>query len=273
MRIPPLTVVLALFAFTLARPASAGQQEDLNAFFNSGYSYCDASVLAAYWKVDITQAKARIGAAKSHGSPARLAKQLKAARKATKGGKRNACEFYDTDYSYEDAEALAELWGVDITQAKTRIARQTTLGHTTALDNKLKLLGHPRGGEGDEHDMSGETEALNAFWSSGLAYCDAELVGAIWGTDPFQVKISLGLKVLGGDTALLNDELARARAAASSEGRTCEFYNTPFSYDDAAALAALWSVDLSDAKARIAQKYTAGGRDVVDSQLKAARGR
>ena len=273
MRIPPLTVVLALFAFAAARPAAAGQQEDLNAFFNSGYSYCDAKVLAAYWKVDITAAKARIGGAESHGSPARLAKQLKAARKATKGGKRHACEFYETSYTYEDASALAGAWGVDIEQAKTRIARQTTLGHTAKLDNKLKLLGRTPGMEGGEGGGGEEGAALNAFWKSGLVYCDAELVGAIWGTDPYPVKVSLGLKILGGDTELLNGELARAREAAQTEGRICEFSNTPYSPDDAFALAAFWGVDEREAKARIAQKYTAGGRGWVDPQIKAARGR
>lgn len=269
MRIPPVTVVLALFAFTLAHPGFAGEQEDFMAWSQSGYSYCDARVLATYWKVDVDQAKARVGRQIKAGAGRKIQAQLDAAHKKLKGKKRVECDFWETTYSYEDAEALAGAWGVDVMDAKTRIARQASLGRTKALDQKLISLGRT---PGQDEPADQEGQALEAFWNSGLAYCDAELVGKMWGTDPYNVKVSLGLKILGGDKALLNDELTRARETAASSGALCDFWSTPYSPDDAAALAGFWGVDLTTAKSRIAKTYTLGGAPAVTPQLKAARG-
>ncbi len=270
MRIPPVTVVLALFAFTLAHPAHAGQEDDLNAFFGSGYSYCDAKVLSAYWKVDITEAKARIGAETSRGAPRKVELQLEQARKKLKGRKRVTCDYWETKYAYEDAEALAAAWGTDITEAKARIGKEVTLGRGKALDDKLKALGRVPGAVSEGEDE--ETHALEKFWNSGLGYCDAELLAALWGADVYQVKVSMGLKLLGGNHDLLASELTRARDAARTRGQQCEFWSTPYSAEDASALATFWGVSLEATKARVAAAYTAGGRASVDPQLKAARG-
>lgn len=271
MRIPPLTVVLALFAFALAHPAAAGKDEDAGAFFNSSYSYCDARVLAAYWKVEVYEAKARIGAELSGGSSARKVDlTLAQARKKLKGKNRVMCDFWETRYVYDDAAALAGAWGTSIEDAKVRIGREVSLGRSVALDNKLLALGRTPGQQPEE---SAESVALNAFWNSGLGYCDAELLAALWGADVYQVKVDMGGLVQRGETALLDTKLSRAREAAQRDGRRCEFWGTPYTPDDAQALATFWHTGLDDAKARIADKYTAGGRATIDPLLQRARGK
>ncbi len=266
MRIPPLTVVLAFFAFTLAHPTYAGTEEDLNAYFGSGTSYCDARTLAAYWKVDLTEAKARIGAEFSRGSARKVELQLQQARKKLKGKKRVVCEFWETNYSYEDAEALAGAWGVDVEQAKARVGREVSLGRSGALDDKLRGLGRTPG------QVDPQVSALDAFWSSGLGYCDAELVATLWGVDVYEVKKTLGNKLLNGWHDLLRSELDRARANAATTGQRCDFWSTPYTAEDAAVLAQFWGIELEQAKARVAAAYTSGGGKAVTPQLEAARG-
>lgn len=272
MRIPPLTTALALFAFTLAHPAAAGGEQDMNAFFNSAYSYCDARTLAAVWGVEISEAKARIGAQLSGGpSSPRVDAELQRARKKARGGKRVACEYWETKYTFEDAEVLAGAWGLSLEEAKARIGREVSLGRGAALDKKLRSLGRAPGQPVEPPPVS-EQAALDAFWNSGLGYCDAELLGALWGADVFMVKVSMGMKILGGDQALLDSELVRAREAARTGGPRCEFWGTPYTPEDASALASFWGVGVDEAKGRMAAEYTAGGRAAVDSQLAAARG-
>lgn len=265
MRIPSVTTVLALLAFCLANPSFASSA-DYDAYFQSGYGYCDTKVLADYWKTDITEAKTRIGQHNRAGTMGQLQKSLDKARKKLKSKKRVVCEFWETDYRYEDAEALAMAWGVDVAQAKLRIGRAVTIGQGARIDQELKALGRAPG------QVPPEEEALDAFWSSQHAYCDAELLAALWGADVYQVKISMGLKIQGGDHELLHSELDRAREAARASGTTCDFWTTPYTPDDAAALASFWGVDLLEAKSRIGAEYTASARRVLDPALQAARG-
>lgn len=267
MRIPPVTVVLALLAFLADHPSLAGADDDFSAYANSAYSYCDAKVLSAYWKIDVEDAKARIGAQVRKGASRAVDANLKQARKKLKGRARVVCDFWETRYNYDDAEALAGAWGVDVAQAKTRIGHEVTLGHQAALDSKLASLGRTPG-------QPDPTEAaLNAFWNSGLGYCDAELVASLWGVDVYEAKKTLGNKIVQGWTDLLGSELTRARENARTTGQQCEFWATPYTPEDAAALAALWGVDLDAAKARMAATYTSGGPKALAGALNAARAR
>lgn len=266
MRIPPVTIVLALLAFLADHPSLASADDDWAAFANSTYSYCDAKVLAAYWKVEVDQAKARIGAQVRQGTPRTVDLSLQKARKKLKGRARVTCDYWETRYSYEDAGALASAWGVDVSEAKARIGREVTLGRQARLDDKLRSLGRTPG-------QADPTEAaLNAFWSSGLAYCDAELVATLWGVDVYETKKTLGNKIVQGWTDLLDSELARARDNARTTGQQCEFWATPYTPDDAAALAGFWGIELEAAKARMAATYTAGGAKALAGPLSTARG-
>ena len=76
------------------------------------YTYCDAKLLAAYWGVNIDQAK-ETGGSKIRDKNEKLLKSvLKDARK------QSSCEFGDTGVSYEDAEVLATFWGTNVGQSK-----------------------------------------------------------------------------------------------------------------------------------------------------------
>ena len=52
-----------------------------------------------------------------------------------------------------------------------------------------------------------ESDYVRAFGNSAYTYCDAKLVGALWGMDPYDGKIQIGMKILGGYAENLVDVL------------------------------------------------------------------
>jgi hypothetical protein len=127
-----------------------------NVFYNSDYTYDDAVELADFWGIDISDTKARIGSKIISGGSAiaileedlaqarsQQPDQLPESDPATAGediadnseesiAKRNA--FYDSDYTYEDASALADYWGVSVSESKTRMGGKILAGEGGIID-------------------------------------------------------------------------------------------------------------------------------------------
>jgi hypothetical protein len=108
-----------------------------------------------------------------------------------------------------------------------------------------------------------EDDAMRAFFSSGYTYCDAKLVGALWGMDPGQGKAEIGYKVIGGFPANLRRVFGESRA----NGNSCEWGDTGLSYSDAERLAAVWGLSTWDAKLKAADHYTHGRDYIVGNAL------
>lgn len=103
--------------------AHAFASQDAAAKFLTQYNYCDAKILAGAWSTSEYEAKTRGGMKINANATPVLEEALVDGRK--KGKK---CDFVDTGFSYEDAEALSKLWGGSVEEAKTALASKLTEG-------------------------------------------------------------------------------------------------------------------------------------------------
>jgi hypothetical protein len=128
-----LFVCTSLTLATLVTPLPAqASEEDVTAFFSKGYTYCDAKLLANFWGIDVFQAKETGGAKIRLKNEKTLKSVLKKARK------QSACNFEDTQVSFEDAEKLAGFWGIDVVQSKDKIAALYTAGKSKDVAKALE---------------------------------------------------------------------------------------------------------------------------------------
>jgi nucleoid-associated protein YgaU len=95
----------------MTEPVVSKEQIELAAFGKSGYTYDDAVRLAWFWQQDIVEAKARIGRKVKWQNRKILDQMLYEAN-----GQYNW--ILKSPYTMADAEALAELWGCTVEQAK-----------------------------------------------------------------------------------------------------------------------------------------------------------
>ncbi|MBI1340965.1 TIR domain-containing protein [bacterium] len=116
-------------------PAAPAQQpvivpgDEYGTFFASGYAYCDAKLIGAYWNMDIGETKALVGRKIMSGLAANIPGILRFARQSG-----TQCDFVDAGYAYEDAERLAQLWGLaSVWDAKVKIGALATAGQRARL--------------------------------------------------------------------------------------------------------------------------------------------
>lgn len=110
---------------------SSGDEAAVNAFYDSGFTYCDAKLVGAAWGTDTWQGKVAIGNKVLNNMRTEVEPILVQGRQVT------ACEFADTDVSYEDVEKLAGLWKVDVAQAKDKVADYYTTGQSAVVRDAL----------------------------------------------------------------------------------------------------------------------------------------
>lgn len=78
-----------------------------------------------------------------------------------------------------------------------------------------------------------EDQALEAFFNSGYAWCDAKVLSQYWNTDPGSAKVWAGEKILRGDVAVLDEVLG-----ISYTKFRCQ---VAFDFDDMQDVASLWT--------------------------------
>lgn len=107
----------------------------MRAFFDSNLHYCDARLLAAAWGISVTEAKVSLGSKVYYnGDDASYFSELMApARASAMQQGQPTCEWVETNYSYNDAEALGCFWGVSPEDAKLRIAQKVTAGEDSKV--------------------------------------------------------------------------------------------------------------------------------------------
>jgi len=111
---------------------------DWDRYANSGYEYCDAVILGAYWRQSVGDAKATIGRKLGWGNADIVANDIDSARSQ---GKR--CQFHETGLAFEDAEAVAGLWGISVGDAKAALAEKVSMG---MRDLAYEVVAEARGG-------------------------------------------------------------------------------------------------------------------------------
>jgi hypothetical protein len=121
----PLGAVLALTAF--AASSAAGP---IQSFYNNGRTYCDATLLAKFWKVDAGKAKVIGGQMIERGQGRFIPGKLAIVRREIGGwrvGNRNICP-YHWDYQYKDAAQVAKYWKSSIGNAKDWMSKMLFRG-------------------------------------------------------------------------------------------------------------------------------------------------
>ncbi len=129
-RITSTAIGAALLQILSAQPAVA--DADIDRYVDSGYSYCDAVILGAFWGESVDDAKSTIGRKIGWGNFDIVADNIAVARES---GER--CEFSDTGFTFEDAEALAQLWDVGLVEAKTALIDKVSLGDQSLADDAV----------------------------------------------------------------------------------------------------------------------------------------
>lgn len=109
-----------------------------------------------------------------------------------------------------------------------------------------------------------EMENFQRFANSGYTYCDAKLMGAIYGQDPYEGKVIIGAKIANGIGSNIPLMLRQSRGA----GNACDWSDLPHSYEDAERLGQYWGVDTAQAKIKAADFYTKGQAGMVTDALR-----
>lgn len=116
-------------------------EQAANKFWDFGYNYCDAMVMAAFWKQEQPyEAKVTIGHKLWHLGQEQTEIVLREGRaEALKKADDRLPTYYDDGgYSYEDAELLAEYWGTeDVYESKITMSRLLIGGHEKVLKSAL----------------------------------------------------------------------------------------------------------------------------------------
>lgn len=253
-----LRVALALMLTTSAaglvayQPVVAQSEGDyIRAFGYSDYTYCDAKLVGDLWNMSPYEGKIQIGMKIVGGYDENLVDILQMSRSRGHG-----CEWADTGLTYDDAEALAGVWGTTPWEAKARAARMFTMGRSTEVTVYLT----EEGGEAEPADIQG---ALDRFFASGYSICDAKLIGELYGSDTYQGKIEIGNKIGAGLVANIPVVLQESR----ERGARCNWTDLPYGYDDAVALGAVWGMRFDEAKVAAEELATWGRSDVIAAAL------
>jgi hypothetical protein len=280
---------------------SALADADMDRYASSSYAYCDAVMLAKVWNQSAEEAKATIGRKLGWGNERIIQANLVDARR--RGGR---CEFQDTEFDFDDAEALAALWHTSVAEAKTALAEKVSLGAldtardvvrsahasrasvTSAPSSNLRdsrnagRASDDRNGQGarnsggvkfqsrrqvdEERDME---RNMQRYANSKYEYCDALMLSAFWGESVGEAKATIGHKLAINFAEDIEDSLRTAR----DRGQRCEFQDTGFEFDDAQALASMWRISVGEAKSQIAEKVSMGFRSDAQQAIERAHRR
>jgi hypothetical protein len=156
MRHLPLLLLLSLISFGAGAPTALAQDAEVeaaNAFYEAGYTWCDAQHLAAHWgKGEAWDAKVAMGNLLKKGKGKKVTKSLTPARQMADANG-SICE-YETNYAYEDAEALAQVWGMETWDAKVNLSKLVRSGQRASVDEALSkarsAMGDPNMGAAGE---------------------------------------------------------------------------------------------------------------------------
>jgi hypothetical protein len=241
-----------------ARQPGLSQNNDLAAFLASGYTFCDAKVLAAHWGSSVDDAKATVGRKIGWGNASIVETELRHARDEALKDSRRGCRFYETGLTYGDAVKLSQLWTTSVDKAKALVEQKIL--YEGGEQNLRAILGPPEPTPNDD---------LASFFTSGYTYCDAKVLAAHWKSSLDDAKATVGVKVGRGITDYVKDELRLARAEAQKDpSRGCRFDETGLRYGDAQKLAKLWKTSVDKAKALVEQKIlTDGGEQRIHALL------
>ena len=227
-----------------------------------GYSACDAIILGRAWGQPTHQMKDWILSKVGNGLRPTLETDLQQARQHQRRIGQLRCTYIEAGFSYSDAQVLAGAWGVDLSEAKSRIGWAGARGLRTELAADLSRAGQ---------DAGPTTQArsdIGAFRASRFTMCDASLLARMWGKTVYENKKYIGQKLLSGWPEIIDDHLRDARDKITrGHLAKCTWSDTGFDYADAQLLSREWGVSTWEAKQTIATKLTWGMGENIETLL------
>lgn len=166
-----------------------------------------------------------------------------------------------SDYTFEDAQTLADLWSIPVGEAKQ------VLGHKILNDIQDLLpegLQRPSASKVDpkfdpkldpKTTPAGVSKTFLAYVKSDYDYEDAELLASLWNLSVVEAKDEIGYKVIHGLEANLPDKLRDndiVEVHLTPEDKAYEaFRQSDYDYDDAELLSGVWGLSIVEAKQMI----------------------
>ncbi|MEZ0494028.1 hypothetical protein AB2L28_17465 [Kineococcus sp. TBRC 1896] len=158
--------------------------------------------------------------------------------------------YFAAGYTYDDAVVLGAQWNLDPFEAKAEAGRRLTDGQTLPVAPGSSPVA-----------VDGSVAAVDAFYAAGYTYDDAVVLGAQWNLDSFEAKAEAGRRLTAGQTLPVapgSSPVADPVAGDGSSDAVGAFFAAGYTYDDAVALAAVWSVEPYEAKVAAGQRILAG---------------
>lgn len=176
--------------------------------------------------------------------------------------------YADSNYTYEDAELLAQLWNIPVDEAKKAIGHKIIHGIEDLLP--AKVAPDPKI---NDHPTDWDSKALDAFFNSHFTYDDAARLAQLWGQpDAYAGKKLIGAKILNGNSKLV-DQLLKGPAVSGDEKWLDAFFNSNYTYDDAELLAQLWGLSSAyEGKKLIGAKLINGLESILPDKIRRSSG-
>lgn len=106
----------------------------LQLFFTSDYGYCDALKVAHVWGTDVGAAKAIIGSKIANDLTDLVDADIASTSRSV------ACNWVDTGLDFDDANTLADFWGVSVGEAKSKATAYTSEWGNRGFHERLGSL-------------------------------------------------------------------------------------------------------------------------------------
>ena len=166
----------------VSTPGTDPTEAALQAYFDAGYTFDDAVAIAERWQadVDVFQLKVKAGRFLGSGTPLAASSLANPTFDDGLSDQQLVDAFFAFGYTAADAELLAQRWGVDPGQAKTKAGRELkTVGALPFVDAVPAT--------------AGLDAAFGAYFAAGYDYDDAVLLAAHWGLGtPADAKLKAG---------------------------------------------------------------------------------
>ncbi|MFZ1743678.1 MAG: hypothetical protein WAT93_12545 [Pontixanthobacter sp.] len=109
-----------------------------------------------------------------------------------------------------------------------------------------------------------QQQAYDVFFASRYTYCDAVMIGKLWGIDTGDAKAQIGEKILTG----IGDNIPEVLELSRQAGNQCEWSDLTYDYDDAERINQLWGLGgVDEAKTKIQLLASGGNQSWVDAAL------
>ena len=112
----------------------------IDAYFGHGFDYCHAKMVGKAYGVGIYESKMLMGELLVRGERGLVDNKLSYAGgqiELANAGK-NICDFYETRFDYKDAEKLAKMWKISVSEAKVTLSNKYLHGLERSMEERLR---------------------------------------------------------------------------------------------------------------------------------------